>query len=460
MTNGFIDYRNRTNTSFRHPHYRLGCLCNRVWLWHQDIQRRYVNPSLFSPSADPPAIAVDDDGLPVGSILEAAHLSGFKTGLVVTSRITHATPACYSAHVLNRDSETEIAAQQIGYTHPLGSVVDILMGGGRGQFLPREEGGSRSDGVNLIDWATGKGWTYAADKSDFDDSQEDGKLPLPFLGLFESSHMAYELDRNPEDEPSLLEMVEVSLATLESVSADSAKGYFIMIEASRIDHAGHANDIAGHVHDTLMYNEVMAFLKEFINEHPDTQMLSAADHECGGLTLEDGYDPKVISQAQYSSEYLASLFDDYEGDDAATYLEETLLPLYGLTTATSDDIAMFLSINENDGSSAMSTAIVLAFALEAGVNWSTGGHTAADVMLHGFAEGEVRLAEMKRLMGTNQENTVLPTYIEKVLGLNMSDATAALRKDGVDWVEKRHLLDSIKREANMAAKEHAHEHKH
>ena len=128
--------------------------------------------------------------MPVGSILVAAHLEGFKTGLVVTSRITHATPACYCASVLDRDSENEIAGQQIGYTHPLGSFVNILMGGGRRHYLPTEEGGNREDGVNLIDWATSEGFTYAGDKSDLDESLVDGKLPLPYLGLFKSSDMS------------------------------------------------------------------------------------------------------------------------------------------------------------------------------------------------------------------------------------------------------------------------------
>ena len=60
------------------------------------------------------AIAVDDDGQPVGSILEAAKMEGFKTGLVVTSTINHATPACYAAHVADRDSYEKIAEPSIG----------------------------------------------------------------------------------------------------------------------------------------------------------------------------------------------------------------------------------------------------------------------------------------------------------------------------------------------------------
>lgn len=398
--------------------------------------------------------------MPVGSILEAAHLSGFKTALVVTSRITHATPGGYSAHVLSRDSENEIAAQQIGYTHPFGSFVDLLMGGGRRQYVPEEDGGKREDGVNLIEWAKEHGYHYAEDKSDLEDSLEDGKVPLPFLGLYAESHLDYEIDRNPEEQPSLLEMVKIALATLEDKTAKSAEGYFIMVEASRIDHAAHANDAAGHVHDTLMYNEVMAYLKNFVTKHPDTQLLSAADHECGGLTLEDDYNPTVLARAQHSTEYISELFDDYKGNDTAAYLRDELLPLVGLSNATSEAVNSFLAAYaESDGDSyVMSIAIGNAFAKEAGLNWSTDGHTAVDVLLHGYAAGSHRLEAMKRLMGTSNDNTKLPTYIERVLDINMSDATAAIREGGVGWVEKRDHLSMIKREANAAAKAHKHTH--
>lgn len=307
----------------------------------------------------------------------------------------------------------------------------------------------------MIDWATEEGFGYAADKSDWDEALEDGKLPLPFLGLFAGSHMAYEIDRNPEEEPSLLEMTQVAVDTLAGASEDNEHGFFIMIEASRIDHAGHANDAAGHVHDILMYNEVMAYLKEYVTEHSDTQLLSAADHECGGLTLTDGWDPTVISEAQNSAEFLAVKFENEVGDDVAAYLTETLLPLSGLTTATEEDVAHFVEIYEAEGTTAMGLAILHAFAADAGVNWSTGGHTAADVQLHGFVADKHAYNYMKHEIGSNNENTQLAKYVEKILGLNLNETTEALRADGMDWVEKRDMLEVIKREAK-AAKLHAH----
>ncbi|MBE3044489.1 alkaline phosphatase, partial [Candidatus Bathyarchaeota archaeon] len=157
-----------------------------------------------------------------------------------------------------------------------------------------------------------------------------------------------------------------------------------MIEASRIDHAGHANDAAGHIHDTIMYNEVMAFIKEHIDAHPDTQLLSAADHECGGLTLEDNYDPVVLQASESSPEALGALFDSFTGDKGE-YLKSEFLPSYGLPNVTDADVQALLKKAEEDGSSAMGIAAGHLLATEAGLHWSTEQHTAADVLLHGYA---------------------------------------------------------------------------
>ncbi|KAF2459299.1 alkaline phosphatase [Lineolata rhizophorae] len=381
------------------------------------------------------AIAVDDDGSPVGSILETARLAGFKTGLVVTSRITHATPACYAAHVPDRDMESIIAEQELGYSHPLGSVVDILVGGGRCYFQPQSnENSCREDDIDLLQWAEDEGWTVMTDRASFDQvlAESDVAPALPYLGLFADSHMSYELDRDPAEQPSLLETTKAALGSLKKATESSEHGercYFIMIEASRIDHAGHANDVAGHLHETLMYNDVMQYVQEWIDSNPDTQMLSAADHECGGLTL-TGFDPYGLINSQNTPDVLGDMFEDYSGDDLAGYLRNTIFPLYGITNATEADVAEVIAMR---GDSDWSKVIGAVLAREVGVNWSTGSHTAADVTLHGYA-AEGKIDSLKARMSNNWDNTELPLYIEEVLGLEMDDATTALRANGTEWV--------------------------
>lgn len=402
------------------------------------------------------AIAVDEDGQPVGSILEAAHLSGFKTGLIATSRITHATPACYCAHVLDRNSENEIAAQQIGYTHPFGVYIDLILGGGRRQYLPKKDGGKRTDNVDLVAWAKDQGYKYAADRAAFDGAAVDGKVPLPFLGLFASSHMAYELDRDSAEEPSLLDMTKTALASLEAASKGRQQGYFIMIEASRIDHAGHSNDAPGHIGDILMYNEVMAYLQEYVAANPNTQLLSAADHETGGLTLPSKWDPRPLAEAKRTGEYLTNLLAKYKGGDAKGYLRTELLPQYGLSNATDEVVDAMMDKYNKKGTDALIVAMGNELASKAGIDWSTTGHTSVDVNLYGSAGSSKLLGAMKELIGGNRDNTELPKYIEKVMGVNLVNTTTQLRMNGTKFVQRREELGEIKRLADLAALAHMH----
>jgi alkaline phosphatase len=119
------------------------------------------------------------------------------TGLVATSRITHATPASFSAHVQDRDNENAIARQQVG-DNPLGRTVDLMFGGGYCHFLPKSEtGGCRADARNLIDEAKSSyNWTTVMynDKSTFDSLPIDENV-LPVMSLFTSDvNILYKID--------------------------------------------------------------------------------------------------------------------------------------------------------------------------------------------------------------------------------------------------------------------------
>lgn len=91
----------------------------------------------------------------------------------------------YSAHVPDRDSESAIAEQQIGYSHPLGSVADILMGGGRCYFLPQsDENSCREDDVDLLSWANDEGFNTITDLDGFKALNNGSDAKLPYIGLF------------------------------------------------------------------------------------------------------------------------------------------------------------------------------------------------------------------------------------------------------------------------------------
>lgn len=114
-------------------------------------------------------------------------MEGFKTGLVVTSTINHATPAVYAAHVANRNSYEKIAEHEIGYSHPLGPQVDLLLGGGRCYFKPKSDPTScRSDDIDLFKYAKSKGFHIMQDRAAFDELKKGHSktADLPYIGLF------------------------------------------------------------------------------------------------------------------------------------------------------------------------------------------------------------------------------------------------------------------------------------
>lgn len=384
-------------------------------------------------------IGVDPDEAPVGSVLEAAKLKGMKTGLVVTSVINHATPAAFSAHTLDRNGYPIIAAQQFGYSHPLKQNVDVLMGGGACYFKPSSDANScREDDVDLLSHAERLGYHITEDRAGFDAlkaEQDDVKLPI--LGLYNNNtHLAYEIDRQqqPEEtrEPSLTEMVEVALNTLSQGTAckgrkcRSTPGYFIMIEASRIDHALHANDPVAHLHDVLEYNRLLEFVKLWIDQHPDTAMISVADHETGGLTMPDGWDPRPLSGSSHSAEHIQAQLDDYQGDDISGFIADQLLS-YGLQN-TNETVIGSLA-----GSEDFDLDLVNLMNAETGLHFSTGGHTSVDVILYAYAHGKMG-DELRKDLAGNHDNIEIPRFIEKYLKLDIDEVTEQLRED-VTWLE-------------------------
>jgi alkaline phosphatase len=232
------------------------------------------------------AISVDPDHNPCGTVLEAAKKAGYMTGLVVTTRITDATPACFAAHVNQRQEEDRIAEQMVG-DYPLGRVVDLMFGGGRCHFLPNSTDSScRADNKDVVELAKKNGFNYISSRKQFDDLKGGKALKFPMLGLFAETDIPYEIDRRNENEiyPSLHEMAEAALTALSAATQDSEKGFFIMIEGSRIDHAGHHNDPAAQVHEVLAYDKAFASVLDFLEkDQTEGVMVSTSDHETGGL---------------------------------------------------------------------------------------------------------------------------------------------------------------------------------
>ncbi|KAI4635293.1 uncharacterized protein J4E87_000243 [Alternaria ethzedia] len=382
------------------------------------------------------AIGVMPDGTPVGSVMEAAKLAGYLTGLVVTSPISHATPAAYFSHAVSRDALDKLAEQQIGYSHPLGISVDLMLGGGRCYFQPQNESDScRTDDIDLFAYAESKGYYTARDRTSFDALELGlGDIKLPYVGLFKEGDLSYEVDRQQQAaevrEPSLSEMTQAALNSLSRASASNEKGYIMMIEASRIDHSSHAHDSVAHLHEVFEFNNVVNMVMKWIDSHPDTAFLAVADHETGGITIPSQYDPSLLQPSKHSVEYLSELWSDYNGTDRAAYLSSEIIPSYGLTNVSDAEVETLLSAGDEFGQE-----LADLLNARAGLEWSTGGHTGVDTTLYGYAAGEMGDRLVLDMAG-GWDNTDLPKYVAAALGVDMDKVTELLSANGTEWVPR------------------------
>ncbi len=215
-------------------------------------------------------------GSAVPTLLERAEAAGWSSGVVTTTRVTHATPAAAYAHVSDRDDEDEIARQLVpgglGSNSTLGNGLEVIFGGGRRHFT------SRADGRDLVNELKDQGYTYASNASEFASIQPSGPSQK-VLALLGNSHLSYELDRDPSREPSLAEMSTKAVQILEQ----NPKGYFLMVEGGRIDHALHDTNAKRALVDTIaMDDAIAAVLTEVKKTDPNlehTLIVVTADHD-------------------------------------------------------------------------------------------------------------------------------------------------------------------------------------
>ncbi|ORZ00099.1 alkaline-phosphatase-like protein [Absidia repens] len=383
------------------------------------------------------AIGVDPQDQPCGTVLESAKLhKKMLTGLVVTSRVTHATPASFSAHVPDRDMEDWIAEQQVG-DNPLGRTVDLMFGGGWCHFYGNstQDKSCRLDDRDLLEEAKTKhGWSVCLDRPHFDSLKKDAALPL--MAMFSPSHMSYEMDRDQQEQPSLHEMAHKALSILNHASDESGKGFFLMIEGSRIDMAAHTNDPAAHMHDIWEYQQTVELVKDFVKSHPNTVLVSTSDHETGGFTAgrqvgdvypEYKWNPEIISRVKKSSEALALAWSNAVDSDSASssYLRDVIFEQgLGITDAMPEEITWFAHWkNDNiDAINQLSYQLADMVSRRALIGWTTHGHTAVDVNL--YAMGPTTEA----LRGSH-ENTDIGDFISAYLDLDLDDITEQLNSD-------------------------------
>jgi len=328
------------------------------------------------------AIGVDVNKQEVQSVLERAKLQGKKTGVVVTAQINHATPAAYLAHNEHRNNYNEIADSYIDE----GIKADIYLGGGW-KFFIRED-------RNLVEEYKEAGFHY------IDNYKGLAHLPTnkPVLGLFADVNLPWALDDTDKHRLSTMTKSAVHhLVDLQKNDNSPDNGFFMLIEASQIDWAGHGNSISDAMAEMDDLAKTLEYLEHFVSQHPDTIVIVTADHSTGGFTLAANgkyeWQAESLRTMKHSMNYIAKKLTVNEIN--ASYTKE----LFNFDL-TQDELNLLIQCktdpkldkskniyqdkNTSNVELALLTQVKYLMDNRTKSGWTSGGHTAIDVPVFAF----------------------------------------------------------------------------
>lgn len=339
------------------------------------------------------AIGVDKDKKPVTSILQRAKQLGMRTGVAVTSQINHATPAAYIAHNESRQNYDALADSYFDDRINGEFVADVMLGGGT-KYFERED---RDVTAQFID----AGYAYV------DTYNKLATVPAGsnVLGLFAPVGLPNALDDKRKNR--LAYLTEHAIKHLEN-----DKGFFLLVEASQVDWAGHSNDIASVMAEMHDLNLALEYLTAYVAEHPDTLVVLTADHSTGGLTIgargEYRWAPEWLKGLTQSPATIASNMSAAES--AVAYVNDTLG--FELSPEEAEQItalAKLESVKEKE------QGIKTLLDIRSNTGWTTTGHTGVDVEVFAFGaasqlfEGQYDNTDIaKKLFGLLPANMKVP----------------------------------------------------
>ncbi len=215
-------------------------------------------------------VSYKPDSTKVETILEFLANKDYATGIIATSSLTDATPACFGAHSISRYNFYDIADQYSNLK------IDYLVGGGTQYFLSENMGGTRTDGVNVVEKFTKKGFVFH-DKIEEIISYNKKE---PLFGLIGYDEMPEAWNRKF----SLGDLAKSGLSYL----SNTGKNFFIMIEGSQIDNVNHGNNKEGLISELSDFNTAVNYALEFAEKDKNTLVVVLADHDTGGLSIING----------------------------------------------------------------------------------------------------------------------------------------------------------------------------
>ncbi|WP_407667806.1 alkaline phosphatase [Paenibacillus massiliensis] len=316
------------------------------------------------------AIAVDTNQQDVKTVLEQAKEIGKSTGLVATSEITHATPAAFGAHDISRKNMDAIANDYYDELINGEHKVDVLLGGGKTNFVRADR--------DLTKEFTKDGYSYVTNR---DALLKDSNTKL--LGLFADGGLDKMIDRTSAT-PSLEEMTNAAIDRL----SKNDKGFFLMVEGSQIDWAGHDNDVVGAMSEMEDFERAFQAAIDFAKKDGHTLVVATADHSTGGFSLgaagEYNFNVEPIKAAKRTPDFMAN--EIAGGADV-----ETVLSQYIALELTPEEIQSVKATVGKDVAD-IDNAIEEIFNTRSFTGWTTGGHTGEEVPVYAYGPGKENFA--------------------------------------------------------------------
>lgn len=217
------------------------------------------------------ALGLCADGTIAVSAMELARRRGMRLALITNATVYDASPAAFVCHVPNRRDFAAIVSRYLDL------APDVLMGGGKEQFLAKRQSGSfHGDEADALSAFLKKNYHLVENKTELERAGS-GKL----LGLFAAKGMSFEIDRDKAREPSVYDMTRAAIKVLHD---HNPRGFFAFIESENIDTAAHLSDITSVIHDYREFDRAVGLAYEFYRKYPrETLILVTSDHETGGL---------------------------------------------------------------------------------------------------------------------------------------------------------------------------------